>query len=65
MEENILYHLENIYSYLSKHGEEAFKDAVYYGAFSEVSFSFIHPSEELEKVDNFFIIQKAFINAYV
>ena len=51
--------------FISKFGEEAFISAVFNGAFSEVSYAYIHPCDEMRITDRFETIQKAFINAYV
>lgn len=51
--------------FISKHGEEAFKDAVFNGAFEEIADYYIHPCDEMRSTANFDVIQKAFINAYV
>lgn len=51
--------------FIDKHGEEAFKDAVFNGAFQEVADAYIYPCEEMKSTANFDIIQKAFINTYV
>lgn len=50
--------------FISKYGEEAFDNAVFNGAFSEVAYTYIHPYDELRSTDGFQTIQKAFINAY-
>jgi hypothetical protein len=42
----------------------AFRDAVLEGAFSDVAFEYVHPSDEMRKTTNFELIQEAFINAY-
>jgi len=51
--------------FINKHGEEAFKDAVFHNAFEGVAFAYIHPCDEMRNTPNFDVIQKAFINAYV
>ena len=51
--------------FISTHGEEAFIACVFHGGFQEFAFDFIHPEDELRQVENFEIIQKAFLNAYV
>ena len=57
--------IEDMTKFLKEFGYEAFKSAVFYGAFSELSMAYIHPCEEMKSTDNFQDIQKAFINAYV
>jgi len=57
--------INSMNDFITKHGEEAFKDAVFNHAFGEVANAYIHPCDEMSSTDNFDIIQKAFINAYV
>lgn len=56
--------INSMNEFINKHGEEAFKDAVFNSAFEEVAFAYIHPCDEMRGTPNFDVIQKAFINAY-
>lgn len=58
------FQIEHMNNFINKHGEEAFKDAVFHGAFEEVAYAYIHPCDEIKNTLNFNIIQRAFINAY-
>lgn len=57
--------INSMNDFISKHGEEAFKDAVFNGAFEMVADAYIYPCDEMKSTANFDIIQKAFINAYL
>ena len=56
--------INSMNDFITKHGEEAFKDAVFNNAFEEVVDAYIYPCDDMKSTDNFDIIQKAFINAY-
>lgn len=58
------YDLERMNNFIIRHGEIAFSDAVYNGAFEEWSSSYIHPQDELRTTPGFETIQKAFVRAY-
>ena len=51
--------------FIKNHGEAAFNTAVYHGAWQDIAFRYIHPEEDLEKLEGFQLIQSAFIAAYV
>jgi hypothetical protein len=57
--------IEGMIKFMVKYSFSAFYDAVYNGAWSEFSYAYIHPCDEMRKTENFNIIQNAFINAYV
>jgi len=57
--------INSMNDFITKHGKEAFKDAVFNHAFGEVAYAYIHPHDDMRSTANFDIIQKAFINAYV
>lgn len=59
------FNLPYMNKFITTHGIDAFNDAVFHGAFSEVAFDYIHPEDELRITENFDIIQRAFIRAYV
>ena len=59
------FQLETMNNFIEKHGVDAFNDAVYNHAFSEVHMAYLHPCDELEATVNFVVIQRAFIRAYV
>ena len=52
-------------AFIKAHGHKAFMAAVFFGAFSSLSFDYIHPCDEMRSTEGFEDIQKAFINAYV
>ena len=52
-------------AFIHKYGEEAFYYAVYQGAWNEIAYAYIHPSEEMKATKDFETIQRAFLNAYV
>lgn len=56
-------HIDDMNTFIENHSIQAFRSAVWHGAFLEHSMEYIHPAEELEKTKNFSIIQSAFINA--
>lgn len=51
--------------FIEHHGSDAFNEGVYHGMFSEVSYAYVHPHDDMRNSKNFHTIQKAFINAYV
>ncbi len=57
------YQIVEMCKFISCYGLNAFREAVYHGAFMEICLAYVHPAEELEKTKNFSIIQEAFINA--
>jgi len=59
------FQLEMMNKFIEKHGVDAFNDAVYHLAFSEVHMAYLHPCDELQATKNFDVIQRAFIRAYV
>ena len=52
-------------NFIDSHGQYAFRDAVFQGAWSSFSYAYIHPCDEIRSTKRFTIIQEAFINAYV
>lgn len=62
--EQLTFEIALLNNFLYKHGEEALKDAIFNGAFSNVALEYIHPKEILRETENFSVIQKFFINAY-
>ena len=52
-------------SFIKSFGEQAFSSAVYFGAFANCVSAYLHPCDEMKETENFKMIQKAFINAYV
>ena len=56
--------IENMNNFIKNHGYQAFQDAVYHGAFSEVAYAYVHPCNEMRSTDNFSEIQKAFFHGY-
>jgi hypothetical protein len=52
-------------SFIADYGEQAFKVAVFHGMFSEVSYAYIHPHDDMRATKGFSNIQQAFISAYV
>jgi hypothetical protein len=61
---SLSYDIERMNKFIADHGERAFSDAVFNGAFETWSFTYIHPDGELKTTPGFQIIQRAFINAY-
>jgi|688.fasta_scaffold50760_4 hypothetical protein len=57
--------IEGMIKFMVKYSFSAFYEAVYNGAWSEFSYAYIHPCDEMRKTEDFKIIQNAFINAYV
>ena len=57
--------IEGMIKFMVKHSFSAFFDAVYNGAWSEFSYAYIHPCDEMRSTENFNVIQSAFINAHV
>lgn len=57
--------IQDMSKFIEKHGKEAFKDAVFNGAYANYCYAYIHPCDEMRVTDNFEVIQRAFINAYV
>jgi hypothetical protein len=56
--------IKDMNNFIEKHGEQAFKDATFNGAYANYSYAYIHPCDEMRVTDNFEVIQRAFINAY-
>lgn len=50
-------------NHINLFGIESFNNAIFYGAFNEVALDYIHPTDKLSKLENFNIIQNAFILA--
>lgn len=50
--------------FIAEFGRDAFVKAVWHGAFSNVSYAYIHPCDEMKETEGFKLIQYAFINAY-
>lgn len=50
--------------FIAEFGIDAFVEAVWHGAFSEVTCAYIHPCDEMKETEGFKLIQCAFINAY-
>lgn len=57
--------IKDMNNFIEKHGEQAFRDATFNGAFCNYSYAYIHPCDEMRDTDSFKVIQAAFINAYV
>jgi hypothetical protein len=57
------YQIKEMCKFISCYGLNAFREAVWHGAFLENSLNYVHPAEELEKTKNFKLIQEAFIDA--
>lgn len=57
-------YLPSMISFIEKHGMHAFEDAVYEGAFQQVSFMYLYASEHLRTTERFEEIQAAFIKAF-
>lgn len=51
--------------FFSYYGKDAFYAGVYHGMFSEVSYAYIHPHDDMRATKGFSDIQQAFIYAYV
>ena len=52
-------------SFIADYGLGAFTVAVFHGMFSEVSYAYIHPHDDMRATKGFSNIQQAFICAYV
>lgn len=59
------YQINSVNDFIKTYGIDAFRNAVFNGSFSEVSYAYIHPCDDLRKTENFDIIQEVFFNAYV
>jgi len=59
------YQIGSMTNFITRFGEEAFISAVFNGAWSEISYAYIYPCDEMKETEQFQNIQKAFINAYV
>jgi len=57
--------LQQMIKFIRNYGFNAFKDSVYYGAFSEHYNFYVHPSDEMKATEEFGLIQKGFFDAYV
>ena len=51
--------------FISYYGSDAFYAGVFHGMFSEVSYAYIHPHDDMRSTKGFTDIQRAFINTYV
>jgi hypothetical protein len=62
---DLAYSLNEMDNFIKANGEEAYIDAVYHGAFSDLYMSILHPSDTVRSNPNFDTYFKAFKNAYV
>ena len=56
---------QNILEFKKKNGQQALIDAIYHGAFYQVAFDYIHPTDEIRNLHDFQPIFGAFCYAYV
>ena len=61
----LVLHINYMNDVINIHGAQAFKSAVWHGAFLEDALSYVHPADELRETENFSLIQEAFIDAIV
>jgi hypothetical protein len=62
---DLAYSLNAMDNFIKAHGEEAYIDAVYHGAFSDISMNILHANDTVKSNPNFDIYFRAFKNAYV
>jgi len=62
---DLAYSLNAMDNFIKANGEEAYIDAVYHGAFSDLYMSILHPNDTVSSNPNFDIYFRAFKNAYV
>ena len=58
-------HIDDMNEFIEKFSIQAFRSAVWNGAFLENALNYVHPADELRDTKNFDLIQEAFINAIV
>ena len=64
-ESGLEYIHQPLVDFIKVYGVDAFNSAVYHGAFQDVAFTYIHPSDELRTLEQFDTIFNAFVRAYV
>lgn len=57
--------IKSMTDFIANHGEAAFREAVYHGAWEQNFLKILHPIQDTRNSEKFDVIFDAFLNAYV